>query len=395
MPESIRVTIPAGISAIGIVGVRLEVMTRALRANHDQPGRPIAIVSNARIQYKSVPETGALGSEPVEHTSDTLDVMIVGAGPAGLAAAIAAGRRGLRYVVLEKGALVNSLLHYPPDMVFFTTPELLEIGGLPFVSPYEKPTRQEALRYYRRVADAFTLDVRFDEPVIALRHEPDGTFGLTSQPIAGTPHPWRARSVVVATGAYDLPNRLDVPGEDLPHVSHYYGGPHACFRRSVIVVGGKNSAAEAALDLYRNGARVHLVHRGEALGDSIKYWVKPDIENRIKEGSIQASFQTRVVEITRDAVQLAGPNGSVRHPADVVLLMTGYRSDTALLRAVGAAINDAEGAPIHNPETFETTVPNLFLAGAVVAGKQSGRIFIENGRFHGEAVIREIAGRRG
>ena len=327
----------------------------------------------------------------MENRPDPL--VIVGAGPAGLAAAIAAGRRGLRYVVLEKGALVNSLLHYPPDMVFFTTPELLEIGGLPFVSPYEKPTRQEALRYYRRVADAFALDVRFDEPVTALTKEPHGGFALTSVSRRDGERQWRAPAVVVATGAYDVPNRLDIPGEDLPHVSHYYGGPHAWFRRDVIVVGGKNSAAEAALDLFRSGARVHLVHRGEAMGDSIKYWVKPDIENRIKEGSIRASFQTRLIEITPDEVRLDGPGGSVRERADAVFLMTGYRSDTTLLRDAGAAIDESQGAPIHDPETFETTVPNLFLAGAVVAGKQSGRIFIENGRFHGEVVIRVIAER--
>jgi thioredoxin reductase (NADPH) len=321
-----------------------------------------------------------------------LDVLIVGGGPAGLAAAIAARRRGLTYVVIEKGALVNSLLHYPPDMVFFTTPELLEIGGLPFVSPYEKPTRQEALRYYRRVTDTFGLDVRFDEPVVALS-APGGVFAVVSQPRLGPPVHWTARAVVIATGAYDVPNRIDVPGEDLPHVSHYYAGPHAGFRRDVVIVGGKNSAAEAALDLFRAGARVRLVHRGHTLGDSIKYWVRPDIENRIKEGSVAASFDTRVTEITGTDVAIEGPGGPSRVPADLVFLMTGYRSDTSLLRAAGAAIDEAIGAPVHDPETYETTVPNLFLAGAVVAGRQSGRIFIENGRFHGELVIGEIAQR--
>lgn len=321
------------------------------------------------------------------------DVVIIGAGPAGLAAAIAGTRAGLSAVVVEKGALVNSLLHYPADMVFFTTPELLEIGGFPFVSPYEKPTRQEALRYYRRVTDACGLDVVFDTRVTGLARAADGTFIVTSTGAGGSSREWRARAVVLATGAYDVPNVLGVPGEDLPHVSHYYREPHPYYRRRVVIVGGKNSAAEAALELYRAGASVTLVHRHAALGESIKYWVRPDIDNRIREGAVQARFNTRVVEITPADVALDGPGGSTREPADAVLLMTGYRSDTALVRAAGAAIDEAEGAPIHDPDTFETTVPNLFLAGAVVAGRQSGRIFIENGRFHGEVVIREIAGR--
>lgn len=326
-------------------------------------------------------------------TSMILDVLIIGAGPAGLAAAIAAKRRGLTYLVVEKGALVNSLLHFPTDMVFFTTPELLEIGGLPFVSPYEKPTRPESLRYYRRVVDAFQLDIALGEPVTALSREADGFFTIRSQPAHAAAIARRARTVVIATGAYDVVNRIGVPGEDLPHVSHYYREPHPFYRHRVVIVGGKNSAAEAALELYRAGARVLLVHRGAALGESIKYWVRPDIENRIKEGAVAARFSTTVVEITPDEVVLDGPGGRVREPADAVLLMTGYSSDTSLLRMAGAGIDQASDAPVHDPETFESTVPNLFLAGAVIAGKQSGRIFIENGRFHGEVVIREIAKR--
>jgi thioredoxin reductase (NADPH) len=324
------------------------------------------------------------------HVHDVLDVIIIGAGPAGLAAAIAASRRGMRYVVLEKAALVNSLLHYPNDMVFFTTPELMEIGGLPFVSPHDKPTRQEALRYYRRVTDAFALNIRLFEPVTSLTRRADGTFVVTSRPPAGGLVDWRARSVVLAAGAYDVPNRLGVPGEDLPHVSHYFREPHSLYRRRALIVGGKNSAAEAALELYRAGAQVLLVHRGAALGDSIKYWVKPDIENRIKEGSIRARFDTRVIEITAADVVLDGPGGRSREPADRVLLLTGFRSDPVLLRSAGAAVDAETGAPVHDEATFETTVPGLYVIGAFVAGKQSGRIFIENGRFHGEVVISEI-----
>jgi len=321
------------------------------------------------------------------------DVVIIGAGPAGLAAAIAAKRRGLQALVVEKGVLVNSLLHYPTQMVFFTTPELLEIGGLPFVSPYEKPTRDEALRYYRKVTDTFGLDIAYREQVTAVRKTADGGFRLTSQPFHGEPVVREARAVVLATGAYDLPNRLDIPGEDLPHVSHFYREAHPYYRQRVVIVGGKNSAAEAALELHRAGANVTLVHRGETLGDSIKYWVKPDIENRIKEGSVKAFFSTRVLEITAVDVLVEGPEGRMRLDADGVLLLTGYRADTTLLRIVGAELDESAGAPIHDPETFETTVPGLFCIGAGLAGRQSGRIFIENGRFHGEVAIRTVADR--
>jgi thioredoxin reductase (NADPH) len=323
-----------------------------------------------------------------------LDVLVIGAGPAGLAAGIAARTHGLRYLIVERGSLVNSLLHYPTNMVFFTTPELLEVGGLPFVSPYEKPTRQEALRYYRRVADTFELEMAFSEPVTGLRRAADGDFRVTSQPAGGEPRLRQARTVVVATGAFDRPNLLGIPGEDLAHVSHYYREPHPFYRRRVVVVGGKNSAAEAALDLYRNGAKVTLVHRGERLGESIKYWVLPDIENRIKEGSIAASFCTSVAEITSEDVVLDGPDGRTRIVADAVLLLTGYHSDPTLLRTAGADLDPASGAPFHHPDTFESSVPGLFVVGACVAGRESGRIFIENGRFHGAMAVKEIARRR-
>jgi bacillithiol disulfide reductase len=327
--------------------------------------------------------------------AELLDVLIIGGGPAGLAAAIAAHQRGMSYVVLERAALVNSLLHYPDEMVFFTTPELMEIGGLPFVSPNEKPSRREALRYYRRVTDTFKLNIALYEPVTSLHRRPDGFFEAVSQPKGGAPITRSARFAVLASGAYDVANLLGVPGEDLPHVSHYYRDPHSHYRRHVVIVGGKNSAAEAALELHRAGAYPTIVHRGPALGDSIKYWVKPDIENRIKEGSVRARFNTTVVEITETHVVLNGPDGRSQLHADAVLLMTGYRSDPVLLRDVGAAMDPNTVAPVHDEQTFETTVRGLFVIGAFVAGKQSGRIFIENGRFHGEVVITEIAARLG
>ena len=324
------------------------------------------------------------------------DVVVVGAGPAGLATAIAASKHGLSCQVIEKGALVNSLLHYPTEMVFFTTPELMEIGGLPFVSPYDKPTRLEALRYYRRASDAFKLDIVFDETVVAVARDAaaphgDQSFVVDTHSARAVRRSVHARTVVVATGAYDVPNRIGVPGEDLPHVSHYYTQPHPFFRKKVVIVGGKNSAAEAALDLYRAGARVTIVHRGAAMGDSIKYWVKPDIDNRIKEGSIPARFGTRVVEIRPTSVVVERDGTPDEIETDAVFLLTGYGSDTTLLRSAGIEIDATTCGPVFDPETFETNVPGLYAVGAMVAGVQSGRIFIENGRFHGEKVIEAIA----
>jgi thioredoxin reductase (NADPH) len=330
---------------------------------------------------------------------NVFDVLVVGAGPAGLATAIAAAKAGLSCQVVEKGVLVNSLLHYPTEMVFFTTPELMEIGGMPFVSPYDKPTRLEALRYYRRVTDAYQLDIIFDETVVAIAREPAGgngsAFVVDTQSAMGVRRPRHARYVVIATGAYDVANHLGISGEDLPHVSHYYTQPHPFFRKRVLIVGGKNSAAEAALDLYRAGAQVTLVHRRGALGDSIKYWVKPDIENRIREGSIAARFDTRVVEIRPTEVVVETEGASAREivEADAVFLLTGYRSDTTLLRNAGVEINPDTCGPVFNAETFETNVPRLYVAGAVVAGIRSGTVFIENGRFHGQKVIEEILGK--
>ena len=323
------------------------------------------------------------------------DVFFVGAGPAVRATAIAASRRGLEYEVIEKGALVNSLLHYPAGMVFFTAPELMEIGGMPFVSPYEKPTRVEALRYYRRVCDALKIDVVFEETVVAIAHEagvPDsrGSFAVDTHSSRGIRRSARARTVVIATGAYDIPNHLGVRGEDLPHVSHYFTQPHAFFRKRVVVVGGRNSAAEAALELFRAGAHVTLVHRRSGLAHSIKYWLKPELDHRIKEGAILARFDTTVVEIRPTAVVVDQLGRRDQIEADAVFLLTGYTSDDALLRSAGVEIDPDTDGPVFDPNTFETNVPGLYVAGAVVAGRQSGKIFIENGRFHGEQAIEGV-----
>jgi thioredoxin reductase (NADPH) len=325
------------------------------------------------------------------------DVIVVGAGPAGLASAIAATQAGLDCEVIERGAVVNSILHFPTHMGFFTTPELLEIGGLPFVTPYQKPTRDEALRYYRRAVDTYDLKVDLGHDVEAIQRVQDEAGHPllavdTRHPLTGTCRR-RARTVVVAVGAYECPNMLGVPGEDRPHVSHYYTEAHPYYRKRVVIVGGKNSAAEAALELYRSGVQVTLVHRHAELGSGIKYWVRPDIENRIKEGSVEALFETRVVEIHEAHVVVEDAAGLRTLPADAVFLLTGYHPDTSMLKRFGIDVDATTMVPSHEPDTYETNVPNLFVAGQVISGIHSGLIFIENGRFHGERVMQEIVQR--
>jgi thioredoxin reductase (NADPH) len=337
------------------------------------------------------------------------DLIVVGAGPSGLSAAIAARTRGLDYLVLEQGTLVNSIYRFPPQMVFFTTPELLEIGGVPFVSPYDKPTRHEALRYYRKVADAFDLQIAFDETVVSvsreeapsalvrdqestLEAEEPPPFAIETLSSRGARRARHARHVVFATGYYDRPVMLNVPGEDLPHVHHFYGDPHPYYRQRVVIVGGGNSAAEAALELFRLGASVTLVHRGPELKSTIKYWVRPDIENRIKEGSIAARLNSCVQQITPTSVLIRTPQGTEQLAADTVFLLVGYRADTDLFVRAGVALTEREG-PRYDPETFETNVPGLFVAGGALAGVDTGTIFIENGRFHGEKILEVIARR--
>lgn len=325
-----------------------------------------------------------------------LDLVVVGAGPAGLATAIAAARAGLVCEVVEKGVLVNSIYRFPRGMTFFTTPERLELGNLPFLTPYEKPTREEALQYYRRVVDTHRLAVSLGERVESIGRDGDAFVVATAvERPGGEPlrKERRAGSVVVATGTYDQPNALGIPGEDLPHVSHYFDEPHAYHRRRVVVVGGSNSAAEAALALFRAGAIVTLVHRRERLSGSVKYWLKPDIENRIAENAIAARFEAVVVRIGPGSVEVEGPGGREELPADAVFLLTGYHPDTALLERAGVRVDARTLEPEHDPQTFETNVPGLFVAGALVAGSEGNRVFIENGRFHGTSVVKAILAR--
>ena len=333
------------------------------------------------------------------------DVTIVGAGPAGLAAGIAAKQVGLDYSIIEKGVLVNSIYKFPVNMIFFTTPELLEIGGLPLVSPFEKPTRIEALRYYRRVVDTYELPIDFGEQVIAVeaasarsRSGEAGAldfFDIETRSEKGVRRIRHSRNVIFGIGYFDHPNFIGVPGENLPHVSHYYTESHGFYRKNVVIVGGGNSAAETALELYRSGANVTLVHRHPQLKPSIKYWVRPDIENRIKEGSVRGLFNTQVVEIQPTQVIVGRDGRKEELPADAVFLLTGYHPDCDLYRRAGIRLHRETMSPEFNPDTFETNVPGIFLAGGAICGKDTSNIFIENGRFHGEAIIKTIAARMG
>jgi len=318
------------------------------------------------------------------------DVIIIGAGPTGLACGIEAEKSGLDYLLIEKGCIVNSIHNFPVQMTFFTTPELLEIGGLPLITPYQKPTRIEALKYYRRVADTYQLKTRLYETVLRVTGQ-DGDFLIETRTRDQELHSYRARKVVVATGYYDIPNSLNIPGEDLPKVSHYYTDAHPYYNQDVAVIGGKNSAAIAALDLYRTGARVTLIHRGQELSSHIKYWIKPDIDNRIKSGEITAFLETLVIEIAPKHVILknrAGKTWELKN--DFVFALTGYRPDVAFFESMGIQINSVDQKPAYNKGTFESNVPGIYLAGVVIAGRMTNEVFIENGRFHGEVVIRSI-----
>jgi thioredoxin reductase (NADPH) len=321
----------------------------------------------------------------------TYDIICIGAGPTGLACAIEAKRAGMNPLVIDKGCLCNSIFHYPVNMVFFTTPELLEIGDLPLVSAAEKPVRTEALKYYRKAAEHFQLELRLFERVLRVSGH-DGNFTVVTQTEKGTEQRYNGKKISVATGYYDLPNIMSIPGEDLPHVSHYYTEPYEFWNQDVLVIGGKNSAAEAALDLYRNGARVTLVHRKAELGSTIKYWVRPDIENRVKAGQVKALFETHVKEITRDEVVVQNGAGEKRLAAKKVFALTGYHPDFAFIESLGVRLDPETRKPSLDPNTLESNVPGIHLAGVVIGGRHTSEIFIENGRFHGKQIIESLKG---
>jgi thioredoxin reductase (NADPH) len=322
-------------------------------------------------------------------TRTAFDVLVVGAGPTGLACSIEAVRAGVSAVNVDKGCLVNSLFHYPANMTFFTTPELLEIGDIPFPSPNQKPTRQEALEYYRKCAEHYALDIRQYERVQHVEGS-DGDFRITTLDLHDRTREYLARKLVVSTGYYDLPNMMNIPGEDLPKVFHYYREPHPYFDCDVVVVGGKNSAAIAALELWRHGARVTLVHRGSGMHSHVKYWIKPDIENRIKAGQVRALFNSSLCEITPDTVTVSTPDGRVTLVNDFVFAMTGYHPDFTFLRSLGVQLAVEDCRPVCDPETLESNVPGVYLAGVIVAGSHTNEIFIENGRFHGQKIAQDL-----
>lgn len=318
------------------------------------------------------------------------DAVIVGAGPTGLACGIELGKRGQKALLIEKGCVVNSLYHYPTNMTFFTTPELLEIGDIPMTSINDKPNRTEALKYYRRVADHYHLDIHQYERVTHISGD-DGAFVVHATNRAGEPCQYPCRKVILAMGYYDIPNRLNIPGGDLDKVIHYYKEPHPYFGHDVAVIGAKNSAAIAALELFWTGARVTLIHRGDRISDSVKYWIKPNIENRIKCGEVKAFFRSGVKEIRQDSICIATPEGDVWIKNDFVFAMTGYRPDFEFMAAHGIHLDPATQKPYINSETLESERKGIYLAGVVVAGVHTNEIFIENGRFHGATIAAAIA----
>jgi thioredoxin reductase (NADPH) len=322
-------------------------------------------------------------------SESVFDLLVVGAGPTGLACAIEAQKAGFRAALVDKGCVCNSLYHYPSHMTFFTTSELLEIGDIPFPSPNAKPSRNEALEYYRQVAAFYKLDVRQYQRVERVTGA-DGAFNVHTMDRFDRIGVLHARKLAISTGYYDLANLMHIPGEELSKVNHYYDDPHPYFGLDVVVIGGKNSAAISALELWRHGARVTLVYRGDGVQPHVKYWIKPDIENRIKNGEIEAYFHSNVVEITPDAVKLETPDGPVTLKNDFVFAMTGYHPDFAFLENFGVEFSGPDKLPVCDPKTLESNVPGIYLAGVIVAGSRTSEIFIENGRFHGRQIAQAL-----
>lgn len=328
-------------------------------------------------------------SNAEENPAQPADLLVIGAGPTGLACAIEAQKAGFRALIVDKGCLCNSLFHYPAHMTFFTTSELLEIGGIPFPSTQAKPSRNEALEYYRRVAEHYRLEIRTYQRVEQISGS-DGDFTAHTVDRFGRCSKLTARKLALATGYYDLPNLMGIPGENLSKVHHYYNDPHPSFGQDVLVIGGKNSAAIAALELWRHGARVTLVHRGAELHRHVKYWIKPDLENRVKNGEIKAFFSSQVLEILPDSVRIETPDGVVNISNDVVYALTGYHPDFQFLEKLGIRLEGPDRLPVCDAETLESNMPGIYLAGVIVAGARTNEIFIENGRFHGEQIARAL-----
>jgi thioredoxin reductase (NADPH) len=313
------------------------------------------------------------------------DILIIGGGPIGLACGIEAKKAGLSYIILEKGCLVNSLYNYPANMTFFSTSDKLEIGGIPFVSNNIKPSRSEALEYYRRVAEHFELNLRLFEEVKTVLKE--GSF----YHIESNKSQYKAIKIIISTGFYDIPNLLNIPGEDLPKVKHYYKDPHFYAKQHVVVVGANNSSVDAALETYRKGAQVSMVVRESEIGERVKYWVRPDIVNRIKEGSIKAYFNSNLTEVRENEVDIISPEGKITLRNDFVLAMTGYQPDLTFIKKLGINISDDEKQiPEHNPDTMETNMKGIYLAGVICGGMNTHVWFIENSRIHATRIVQSI-----
>lgn len=315
-----------------------------------------------------------------------LDLVIIGAGPIGLATGIEAEKKGLSYIIIDKGCLVNSIYNYPKNMTFFSTSDRLEIGDVPFISHNPKPVRSEALEYYRRVASSWKLNINLYEQVVAIRR--NGSFSVET-----TKNEYRSKNVVLATGFYDRPYMLNIPGENLSKVKHYYDEPHPYFGMKIAIVGAANSAVDVALETYRKGAReVTMIVRESEISPTVKYWVRPDLINRIEEGSIKAHFESSITEIRENDIDILTPNGALTLSNDFVLAMTGYEPDFAFLKSLGITFqNDEFHTPTYNSATMETNVKNLFLAGVICGGLKTNKWFIENSREHSKIIVKHIS----
>lgn len=313
------------------------------------------------------------------------DIIIVGAGPIGMTCAIEAKRAGLNAVMIEKGMLVNTLFHFPTNMTFFSTSQLLEIGDVPFISHGEKPTRRESLEYFRRVFESRQLEAKFYEEVTRIRKQ-DDHFSVTT-----TKSKYKCKAVIIATGFYDLPVKMNVPGEELPKVSHYYKEPHPYVNQKVAIIGAANSACDVALELYYKGADVTMIIRGDSISERVKYWIRPNIENRIREGAIKAYFNSDVKRITETTIEVETPSGLISLPNDFVLAMTGYQPDFDFIEKSGIHTTGGdEPELIYDPETHQTNIEGLYVAGVVCGGMCTNKFFIENARDHGEKIIRHL-----